>query len=81
MAYDPGRTACNSLACIFKCTACLESAKRHAERCVALQVPVGGEEVAAEVAVVGSPQEFDFEIRSVFATLASSSQILYSLCK
>ena len=44
------------------------SAKRHAYRCVALQVPVGGEEVATEVAVVGSPQEFDFEIRSVFAT-------------
>ena len=56
--------------------ACLKSAKRHAYSCAALQVPVGGEEVAAEVAVVGSPHEFDFEIRSVVVT----SYPLHSSC-
>ena len=40
-------------------------AQRHAYCCYVLQVPVGGEDAAAEVAVVGSPQEFDFKIRSV----------------
>ena len=29
----------------------------------AMQAPVGGEEAAAEVAVVGSPRQFDFDIR------------------
>lgn len=30
-----------------------------------LQVPIGGEEAANEIAVVGAPRKFDFEIRLV----------------
>ena len=30
---------------------------------IALQVPVGGEEAAAEIAVVGSARQFDFDVR------------------
>lgn len=59
-------------------TARLESAKCHAYDCAALQVPVGGEEAAAEVAVVGSPQQFDFEVRLVFL-VCSALYIFYML--
>lgn len=40
---------------------------------------MGGEDAAVEVTIVGSPQEFDFEIRSGFVTLLSLSQLLYSV--
>lgn len=33
---------------------------------------MGGEEAAAEVAVVGSPQQFDFEVRLVFLPIVPS---------
>lgn len=28
-----------------------------------MQVPIGGEEAATELAVIGTPRDFDFEIR------------------